>query len=148
MGSLEGAISVKADIYLSRSCSRTSRGEKQGPRSRLARLILLAKIDYIQWVCTVAVFLFFLAVFQMFLPGSVMEKSDNLVKESVDRDLAFLKEIGGLDFGEDLFKFKPLKLLDKFQKQGNEFNSSRKGIRFGHRKPQIALVSILLIIMW
>ncbi|KAM7508603.1 hypothetical protein LguiA_019056 [Lonicera macranthoides] len=151
MGSLESGIPLKRDNYLPRSSS--SSAKRQVPRSRLARLVLFnAKIDYLQWVCTVAVFLFFVVVFQMFLPGSVMEKSGNLLKETEvinEEDLMFLKEIGGLDFGEDIIKFEPLSLRDKFQKQSGEFNmtfGSRIGVRFDYRKPQLALVFADLLV--
>ena len=149
MGSLENGLSLKRDHHhLLRSSSATNRNERhQRPRSIFARLFLFKKIDYLQWICTVAVFFFFVVLFQMFLPGSVMENSVNSLKlrERVSEDFSFLKEIGGLDFGEDI-KFEPSKLLTKFQKEAKEVNvslTSRRGVRFGYRKPQLALVSIV-----
>ncbi|XP_071736813.1 uncharacterized protein [Rutidosis leptorrhynchoides] len=54
----------------------------------------------------------------------------------------FIQEIGGLDFGEGV-KFEPTKLLLKFNKDIKDDNSlafgdSRKVVRFGYRKPQLA----------
>lgn len=149
MGSLENGFPLKRDPLL--RSSSTSRGERcpflQRPRSRFSRFLLFQKIDYLQWICTVAVFLFFVVLFQMFLPGSVMEKSDIAFKD-VEKslgDLKFLKELGTLDFGEDI-RFEPSKLLGKFKKEAREANFSsfnRTTNRFGYRKPQLALVSLL-----
>ena len=101
--------------------------------------------DYLQWICTVAVFFFFVVLFQMLLPGSMIEKSKNSLRrrEVAFGDFMLTKEIGGLDFGEDI-KFEPSKLLAKFQNESEEVNISsvsRGGVRFGYRKPQLALVS-------
>ncbi|CAL5431970.1 unnamed protein product [Camellia sinensis] len=130
MGSLESGFSLKRDQTLLCSFSSSAgRNERkpfgQRPRSRFVRLFLFKKIDYLHWICTVAVF-FFLVLFQMFLPGSVIEKSKNSWREGEEltyRDLMLWKEIGGLDFGEDI-KFEPSKLLAKFQKESNEVNMS------------------------
>lgn len=140
MGSLETGLSLKRDQ------SRIERhpfGQK--PRSRFMKFVLFKKIGYLQWVCTVAVFFFFVVIFQMFLPGSVMEKSENSWKgREVDSgDSMVWKEFGGLDFGEGV-KFEPLNLLGKFRKESREVNLSsvgRSGVGFGYRKPQLALVS-------
>ncbi|XP_059651310.1 uncharacterized protein LOC132298944 isoform X2 [Cornus florida] len=146
MGSLENGLSSKRDHYLLRSSSATNRSDRhlfgQRPRSRFARLVLFKKIDYLQWICTVAVFSFFVILFQMFLPGSVIENSGNFLKErdTVYGDLTFLKDIGGLEFGEDI-RFEPSKLLAKFQKEAKQVNVS-----FGYRKPQLALVFADLLV--
>lgn len=149
MGSLENGFPLKRDPLLRSSSS--VRGERfpflQRPRSRFSRFLFFRKIDYLQWICTVAVFFFFVVLFQMFLPGSVMEKSEIALKD-VEKslgDLKFLKELGMLDFGEDI-RFEPSKLLGKFKKEAREadfssFNRTRS--RFGYRKPQLALVSLL-----
>ncbi|KAL0538154.1 hypothetical protein IC582_027155 [Cucumis melo] len=146
MGSLENGFPLKRDPLLRSSSS--VRGERfpflQRPRSRFSRFLFFRKIDYLQWICTVAVFFFFVVLFQMFLPGSVMEKSEIALKD-VEKslgDLKFLKELGMLDFGEDI-RFEPSKLLGKFKKEAREadfssFNRTRS--RFGYRKPQLALV--------
>ncbi|KAF3620090.1 Glycosyl transferase family 1 protein isoform 2 [Capsicum annuum] len=154
MGSLENGVSLKKDQNLLRSSSVTGRnsgafGQRQ-VRSRFARFLFVNKINYLQWICTVAVFFFFVVLFQMFLPGSVMEKSRNLGQDSEVRggDLALLKELGGLDFGEDI-KFEPLKVLAKFHDEVVEANgtvASRTVVRFGYRKPKLALVFANLLV--
>lgn len=151
MGSLENGFPLKRDPLL--RSSSASRGERhpflQRPRSRFSRFLLFQKIDYLQWICTVVVFLFFVVFFQMFLPGSIMEKEKSeIAVKDVERslgDLKFLQELGMLEFGEGI-RFEPSKLLDKFQKEAREgdfssFNRTRN--RFGYRKPQLALVSLL-----
>ncbi|EEF50609.1 transferase, transferring glycosyl groups, putative [Ricinus communis] len=84
--------------------------------------------------------------FHMFLPGSMIDKSEVSLKklEIVPGDLLYLKAMGTLDFGEDV-QFQPLKLLEKFQKENREVNLTssafnRTLLRFGYRKPQLALV--------
>ncbi|KAL6958625.1 hypothetical protein U1Q18_047421 [Sarracenia purpurea var. burkii] len=136
MGSLETGLSLKRDQHLLRSSSSTNRNERhpfgQRPRSRFSRLVLFKKIDYLQWICTVAVFFFFVGLFQMLLPGSVTEKSENSWgrREVASGDSMLSKEIDGLDFGEDI-KSEALKILVKFEKECNEVNISsvsRKGV--------------------
>ncbi|KAL2478723.1 glycosyl transferase family 1 protein [Forsythia ovata] len=143
MGSLETGLPLKRDLHLLRSSSEKSNNNninvQRPPRSRFARLVLFKKIDYLQWICTVSVFFFFVFLFQMFfLPGSVVEqeKSEKIHNYG---DLAFLKE---LDFGEDI-KFEPSKLLAMFQKDAKEFNetvASRNLLGYGYRKPKLAVV--------
>ncbi|KAJ6686492.1 GLYCOSYL TRANSFERASE FAMILY 1 PROTEIN [Salix purpurea] len=158
MGSLEsGGVSFKRDsnnLIRSHSAGRTERNPfLYRPRSRLSRFLLFKKLDYIQWICTVAVFLFFVVLFQMFLPGSVVEKSELGFSpwrgvELINKDLLYLKEVGGLDFGEGI-KFEPLKLLQKFQKENREMNMSFTNgtlSRFPYRKPQLALVLADLLV--
>ncbi|KAL6982043.1 hypothetical protein U1Q18_023660 [Sarracenia purpurea var. burkii] len=154
MGSLETGLSLKRDQHLLRSSSSTNRNERhpfgQRPRSRFSRLVLFKKIDYLQWICTVAVFFFFVGLFQMLLPGSVTEKSENSWgrREVASGDSMLSKEIDGLDFGEDI-KSEALKILVKFEKECNEVNISsvsRKGVRFESRKPQLALVFADLLV--
>ncbi|XP_031393102.1 uncharacterized protein LOC116204888 isoform X2 [Punica granatum] len=133
MGCLEAGIPpVKRDPLLrSPSVSSTARSR---PRSKFARF----RLDYLQWVCSVAVFLFFVVLFTMFLPG-LKDMNVN------PRDLVFLREkIGGLDFGEDVIRFEPSKLVHRFQREAVElkrfsaFNVTLR--RFHYRKPQLALV--------
>ncbi|XP_034904882.1 uncharacterized protein [Populus alba] len=158
MGSLEtGGISFKRDkntLIRSYSAGRTERHPfLYRPRSNFSRFLRFKKLDYIQWICTVAVFLFFVVLFQMFLPGSVVEKpelgsSPWRGMELVDKDLWYLKEIGGLDFGEDI-KFQPSKILQNFRKGNREMNmsfSNRTLSRFPYRKPQLALVFADLLV--
>ncbi|KAM2647592.1 hypothetical protein TB1_000820 [Malus domestica] len=147
MGSLESGVPSKRDP-LGRSSSNGRSPFLQRPRSKFSRFLLLKRLDYLQWICTVAVFLFFVVLFQMYLPGSVIEneKSEDLMKNVgwSSEDLRFLKDLGLLDFGEDI-RFEPSKLLEKFQKEAREaslspaFNRTRQQ-RFGYRKPQLAIV--------
>ncbi|KAL0347757.1 UNVERIFIED_CONTAM: hypothetical protein Scaly_1791700 [Sesamum calycinum] len=152
MGSLETGLPLKRDHHLLRSSSLRNSNNGilgQRSRSRFARLVLSKRIDYLQLICAVAVFFFFVFLFQIFfLPGSVMEygskseKAHDLFRkngEANSGELAFLKE---LDFGEDI-NFEPLKLMDKFQKDANLMNGivgSKRVVRFGYRKPKLALV--------
>jgi hypothetical protein len=150
MGSLETGLTLKRDnLFRSSSAGRTERHPfPQRPRSRFSKFLLFKKLDYVQWICTVAVFLFFVVLFQMFLPGSVVEKSGASFEEDVEvsyGDFKLLKEMGVLEFGEDV-RFEPTKLLKKFQKEAREANMyssafNRTLQRFGYRKPQLALVS-------
>lgn len=155
MGSLDSGVTLKRDHPFLRSSSSTGRAERhpffQRQRSRFSRFFFLKKLDYLQWICTVAVFLFFVVLFQMFLPGSVIEKSGNTIRDGdfSSTELLFLKEFGLLDFGEDI-RFEPNKLLEKFQKEAREakfssaFNTTLQ--RFGNRSPQVALVNIQLVL--
>lgn len=150
MGSLESGLVVplKRD-NLGRSSSRTERQHSflQRNRSRFSRFLFFKKLDYLLWICTVAVFLLFVVIFQLFLPGSVtvMDESQGPLQDfdKVPTDLMFLKDMGLLDFGEDV-TFKPLKLMEKFQSEDKDVNLTsvfhRKLHRFGYRKPQLALV--------
>ncbi|KAI3818540.1 hypothetical protein L1987_12350 [Smallanthus sonchifolius] len=157
MGSLEnGVLPLKRD-HLLKSLSRNERNSSFGqrPRSRFARFMVLKKLDYLQWVCAVAVFIVFMFVFQLFLPLSIVEKAGgDFLKQKegeFEGDLKnFFQEIGGLDFGEGV-KFEPTRILLKFQ-GGNKdvdnlsFGSSRKVVRFGYRKPQLAFVFADLLV--
>ncbi|KAI3693411.1 hypothetical protein L6452_33246 [Arctium lappa] len=120
--------------------------------------MVFKKIDYLQWISAIAVFIFFMFLFQLFLPLSMVEKADgDFLKEREEvgddsggnlKDL--LKEIGGLDFGEDV-KFVPTKYLMKFQREKGgvnnvSFDGSRTVVRFGNRKAQIALVFADLLV--
>ncbi|GER26958.1 glycosyl transferase family 1 protein [Striga asiatica] len=156
MGSLESVPSLKRDHKLLRSSSsfrnNNSSFNSSRSRSRFARLVLCKKIDYLLLICGVAVFFFYVFLFQrLHLPGSVTEDGDNSGKFKGTHDfisgddeenlanLTFLKE---LDFGQDL-KFEPLKIMEKFQKGANavrESVGSEKAVRFGYRKPKLALV--------
>ncbi|KAL2892098.1 NAD-dependent malic enzyme [Bienertia sinuspersici] len=147
MGSLENGILLKKDqLQNHHKIGRVSSFTKQQkPRSRFPRFLLSKRFGYIQWISTIVVFSLFLGFFQAFLPGSVMERPGNLKHDMdlVGEDLRYLKEIiGELDFGEDV-KFEPTRLLAKFNKEAAEVNLTsgfKRGIRFGYRKPKLALV--------
>lgn len=137
MGSLEAGIpSVMRDSLL-RSPSISSAARPR-PRSKFARF----RLDYFQWICSVAVFLFFVILFTTFLPG-LKDMNVN------PRDLVFLREkVAGLDIGEDIIRFEPSKVLQRFQREALElkyfpsFNVTLR--RFAYRRPQLALVSEVL----
>ncbi|XP_021767165.1 uncharacterized protein LOC110731604 [Chenopodium quinoa] len=146
MGSLENGVLLKKDQHHSHNIGRVSSFSKQQrPRSRFPRFLLSKRIGYLQWISTIVVFSLFLVFFQAFLPGSVVERPGNSRKtlDLVGEDLMYLNRIiKELDFGEDV-RFEPTRLSSKFQKEAAEVNSSsgfKRGIRFGHRKPKLALV--------
>lgn len=147
MGSLEIGIPSKRAPLLRSSSSSSSKTDRHPffhrPRSRFARFLLFEKVDYLQWICTVGVFFFVVVLFQMYLPGSVMEKSggNNVSSNSDVKSMEWVKlrEIGGLDFGDGI-RFEPSKLLDKFQKEAVVVNLSRPVTRSGFRKLQLAMV--------
>ncbi|XXG55179.1 hypothetical protein AAC387_Pa03g2902 [Persea americana] len=111
--------------------STSSRGDRSSffhkPRSRFARFLLFEKVDYFQWICTIAVFFFVVILFQAFLPGYVVDKSSDSLRGlsglEVSGDLGHLKEMGLLDFGEGI-RFVPSKLLEKFRREAIEANRS------------------------
>ncbi|KAL6311540.1 hypothetical protein AAG906_005020 [Vitis piasezkii] len=129
MGSLENGVPVKRDPLLRSSSNKGSAFQR--PIVRFSRFLFFGKLDYLQWVCTVAVFCFFVVLFQMFLPGLIMEKSGESLKNMEN------------GYGDLSIRFEPSKLLQKFQKEADEVNlssASRLRHRFGYRKPQLALV--------
>ncbi|WCJ22677.1 glycosyl transferase family 1 protein [Euphorbia peplus] len=141
MGSLDSGFPLKRE-GLPRSVS-ASRNERHPYRSRFSRFVLFKKLDYLQWICAVAVFLFFVVVFQMFLPG---EKLEVAVEGVGGGEFGYLKELGGLDFGEDV-RFENSRVLERFRGGEVDFELSfnRTLQRFGYVKPQLALVFADLI---
>ncbi|CAA0838943.1 glycosyl transferase family 1 protein [Striga hermonthica] len=151
MGSLESGPPLKRDHRLLRYSSsvRNSNSNSSRSRSRFSRFVLCKKIDYLQLICGVAVFFLFVFLLQIFyLPGSVtedgvksgeFERTHDFSWRDVEENLTFLKE---LDFGEDL-KFEPLKITEKFRKGvdvAKKSVGSENVLRFGYRKPKLALV--------
>lgn len=134
MGSLEAGVpSVKRDPPL-RSPSISS-----AIRPRLRSKFSHFRLDYLQWVCSVAVFLSFVIFFTLFLPGL----KDTHVNP---RDLVSLRDkIVGLDFADETLRLEPSKIVQRFQREAvdlkhfSAFNVTLR--RFAHRKPQLALVS-------
>lgn len=107
---------------------------------RLTRFLLSDKVGYLHWVFTVAAFLFVVALFQAFLPGSPDEAPDGGTGSS------HLGEIGMLDFGDGI-RFVPSKLLQRWERERREANWSaiggfagRSRRAYGLRKPLLALV--------
>lgn len=144
MGSLESGIPLKGSLFGSQSSRKERHPFSQRFRSSFSRL-LFKKLDYVQWICTVAVFLFFIVVFQMFLPSSVIEKSeDSLRAKMLSGTLLHFEDIEKyvLDI-EDGTRFLP-KISEKFNREANPFN--RTGQHVGYRKPQLALISGELLV--
>ena len=143
MGSLESGTPWKKGSFIrSQSVRREKQLFSQRFRSSFSRL-LFKKLDYVQWICTVAVFLFFIVVFQMFLPGSVIEKSEGSLRAVRRRsgNLWHYRDIENyvLDI-EESTRF-VLKISEKFRRETKEVNlSNTTGQYFGYRKPQLALV--------
>ncbi|XP_072994468.1 uncharacterized protein [Typha latifolia] len=141
MGSLEAAVTLKRGPTLrsSPSLATGSRPFFHRPRSRLARFLLFEKVDYLQWVFTVAAFFLVVVLFQAFLPGSVVEKPGRALESG------FLDGgLGELEFGEGI-EFVPTKLLERWERERRERNSSlaalgREVKRMGIRKPRLAMV--------
>ncbi|WZZ11737.1 hypothetical protein YC2023_104826 [Brassica napus] len=113
-----------------------------------SRSFLFKRFSYIQWICSTCVFFFFVVLFQMFLPGLVIDKSDKppwrrSEKELLPPDMLVFKERGVLSFGNDV-RFEPTKLLLSFQRDNTQQTSSNgfntTTLRFGFRKPKLALV--------
>ncbi|KAK1418660.1 hypothetical protein QVD17_27805 [Tagetes erecta] len=141
MGSLSPVLPLKRDALLKPS----PRNDK---RMRSSRFMILKKINYLQWISALAVFIFFMFLFQLFLP--LNNADDGFLKQREDDgDDDLLKEIAGLDFGEDVVKFGPTKLSMKFLRE-KSYNVSVGGLRtvtrFGNRKPQLALVFADLLV--
>ncbi|KAJ0971503.1 hypothetical protein J5N97_019462 [Dioscorea zingiberensis] len=109
----------------------------------MARFLLSEKVDYFQWICSIAAFFFVVVLFQAFLPGSVVERSGGGSGGDPGKgDLGLLKGMGGLDFGEGI-RFVPAKLMERIEKEGREGNGavSEKPVkRVGLRRPLLALV--------
>lgn len=90
-----------------------------------------------------AAFLCVVVMFQLFLP---MDKSlgPSKRKETFHGDLVHLKEIGSLDFGKDI-RFGASKVFERFRKEAGSVLSQSYAQnltlrRYGHLKPQLALV--------
>lgn len=140
MGSLESTIPLKkGSLFGPQSSKKEKSPFSQRLRSSFSRL-LFKKLDYVQWICAVVVFLCLVVVFQMFLPVSVVEDSEESLRavtmRSWDSSRRDSRERYVLDIGEDEAVFLP-RISEKF-KDLSLLN--RTGKRFGYRKPQLALV--------
>ncbi|CAB80930.1 hypothetical protein [Arabidopsis thaliana] len=129
MGSLESGIPTKRDNGGVRGGRQQQQQQQQQQfflqrnRSRLSRFFLLKSFNYLLWISIICVFFFFAVLFQMFLPGLVIDKSDKpwISKEILPPDLVGFREKGFLDFGDDV-RIEPTKLLMKFQRDAHGFN--------------------------
>ncbi|KAG5100862.1 hypothetical protein JHK82_045914 [Glycine max] len=146
MGSLESGIPLKKGSLFGSQFSRKEKNPfSHRFRSSFSRL-LFKKLDYVQWICTVVVFLCLVVVFQMFLPGSVVQNSgEEFLKDVRMRSDNFL-QYGDihkvlLDIGEDAV-FLP-KISEKFSRGsgGRDVDFFNHTVQhYGYRKPQLALV--------
>ncbi|XP_074272892.1 uncharacterized protein LOC141596590 [Silene latifolia] len=142
MGSLENGVLLKKDEQQNKHINGrvASFSKQQRQRSRFPK-----RLGYLQWIATIVVFSVLMVVFQAFLPGSLEEKPGNLRNDLglVEGDLLYLHDVvDSLEFGGDL-RFAPAKLLSKFKKEAAELNQSTvygRRIRFGYRKPKLAMV--------
>nr|GEW69353.1 glycosyl transferase, family 1 [Tanacetum cinerariifolium] len=135
MGSLSPMLPIK-------SITDTKIHNSSKPKSKF---VFLKKIDYLQWVSALAVFIFFMFLVQLFLP---LDKVDIRKDEVGQFEFDFLVSeiVGGLDFGEDLkFVVGPTKFSMKFRRGGN-VNVSRSGVRFGNRKVKLGMVFADLLV--
>ncbi|KAK7292744.1 hypothetical protein RJT34_15596 [Clitoria ternatea] len=144
MGSLESGIPLKkGSLFGSQPIRKEKNPFSHRFRSSFSRL-LFKKLDYVQWICTVVVFLCLVVVFQMFLPGSVVEDSEGSFRAVKMRsgNMSHYRDIDKfvLDIGEDVV-FLPM-IPEKFRRGGggevNVFNHTVQHL--GYRKPQLALV--------
>ncbi|KAE9595449.1 hypothetical protein Lal_00031236 [Lupinus albus] len=144
MGSLESVIpSKKGSLFGSKPNRKEKHLFSQRTRSRFSRF-LSKKINYIQWICTVSMFLCLVVVFQMFLPISVVEMSKGSFSavKMHSGNVSHYKGIENyvLDIGEENF-FVP-EISEKFRMDvGKDMNLLNQTVfHFGYRKPQLALV--------
>ncbi|KAF2574604.1 hypothetical protein F2Q70_00000055 [Brassica cretica] len=112
-----------------------------------SRSFLFKRFSYIQWICSTCVFFFFVVLFQMFLPGLVIDKSDkppwrSIEKELLPPDMLVFKERGVLSFGDDV-RLEPTKLLMSFQRDNTQTSSSVNGVNpvYGSFTPPCSLKS-------
>ncbi|KAL5718712.1 hypothetical protein ACHQM5_011589 [Ranunculus cassubicifolius] len=91
----------------------------------------------------------------MFLPGSIMEKTEDLRVRDRDRvgvsdeEWVKFKEIGGLDFGDGI-RFEPSKLLEKFQREAIMVNLSSRLVVLADlsvEPMQLMMVSVAVSLM-
>ncbi|KAI3747096.1 hypothetical protein L6452_09541 [Arctium lappa] len=113
--------------------------------------MVFKKIDYLQWISAIVVFIFFMFLFQFFLPLSMVEKVDgDSLKE---RRVMILVEISRIYQKKSvvwilvkMLSLSPPKFLIKFQREKGvvinvTFDGSTTIVRFGNRKPQLALLA-------
>lgn len=146
MGSLEIPLK-KGSLFGPHSSRKEKHPFSQRFRSSFSRL-LFKKLDYVQWICAVVVFLCLVVVFQMFLPVSVVEDSGESLRAVKMRSWNSSpyhdnKEIDKyvLDIGEEAVFLS--RISEKFRRgDGGNLNLlNHTGQHFGYRKPQLAMVS-------
>ncbi|KAK3164810.1 hypothetical protein QOZ80_1AG0025090 [Eleusine coracana subsp. coracana] len=156
MGSLEnGAGAAAAGSYKRGPALLPLRAPSAGARrararSRLARLLLAEKVDYLQWIVTAAAFFFVAIVFVAFLPSSgVVEQRPTLLLPSRGADGDPLTLGGGLGVSEEVaggvVAFEPTRLRERWARERREEAESLAQLgtpvkRVGARKPRLAMV--------
>lgn len=128
-------------------------------RSRLARLLLAEKVDYLQWIVTAAAFFFVAIVFVAFLPSSsVVEQRPALLlpssraggglRDAIGDPLTLGGELGASE--EAVVAFEPTRLRERWAKERREEAEGLAQLgtpvrRLGARKPRLAMVSTILM---
>ncbi|PWZ34174.1 hypothetical protein Zm00014a_011593 [Zea mays] len=155
MGSLEnGAGAAAAAGSYKRGpgpALRAGGARKARARSRLARFLLLEKVDYLQWIAAAAAFFFVAIVFVAFLPGSGVIERPRLTLPSSrageGRVGGGVEDRSGLVRWEAgaAFEFEPARLREKWARERREEAKSLAELgtpvtRLGVRKPRLAMV--------
>lgn len=156
MGSLDGAAgsgSYKRPAAPVPCAPAGGGGAARRPavRSRLARSLLVDKLDYLPWIGTIAAFFFVTILLVACLPGSVVVENPTMLLPSLrpsgggGRGTTEPHGLGVLETGEGL-TFDPTRLRDKWARERSEAAQSltelgRPVKRVGVRKPRLALVS-------
>jgi hypothetical protein len=131
---------------------RAGGARKARARSRLARFLLLEKVDYLQWIAAAAAFFFVAIVFVAFLPGSGVIERPRLTLPSSrageGRVGGGVEDRSGLVRWEAgaAFEFEPARLREKWARERREEAKSLAELgtpvrRLGVRKPRLAMVS-------
>ncbi|ONM40371.1 glycosyl transferase family 1 protein [Zea mays] len=130
---------------------RAGGARKARARSRLARFLLLEKVDYLQWIAAAAAFFFVAIVFVAFLPGSGVIERPRLTLPSSrageGRVGGGVEDRSGLVRWEAgaAFEFEPARLREKWARERREEAKSLAELgtpvrRLGVRKPRLAMV--------
>lgn len=127
---------------------------RPGVRSRLARFVLVDKVDFLQWIVTAAAFFFVTILVYAFLPGSLVVENPTMLLPSRrasggggrgGTEAVLPRGLGGLETGEGL-TFEPTRLREKWARERSAdaqclAELGRPVKRVGARKPRLALVN-------
>ncbi|KAJ1284378.1 hypothetical protein BS78_03G199300 [Paspalum vaginatum] len=160
MGSLESGAAVGSHKRGPPPSLRAGGGGGHGgaprrvrARSRLARVLLLEKVDYLQWIVAAAAFFFVAILFVAFLPGSGVVERPRLPLPS-RRGGPGQRGAGGAEgsspppprgWWEAGVPFEPTRLREKWARERREEARSLAELgtpvrRLGVRKPRLAMV--------
>ncbi|CAO2165593.1 unnamed protein product [Urochloa humidicola] len=160
MGSLENGTAAAAAVgsYKRGPAAALRAGAVGGSRrararSRLARYLLLEKVDYLQWIVAAAAFFFVAIVFVAFLPGSGVVERPMLLLPSRragpgrgggEHSSPSLPRVG-VGVWEPAVTFEPTRLKEKWAREREEEARSLAELgtpvrRLGVRKPRLAMV--------